>query len=656
MAWNDNPIVDSNSKRSEKSDLAVRNILIQENSFMTRSELPDYGVDLVIELMDEDSQMTGFQFAIQIKSSNKLPTINEGLIISFPFVTSRLGYLCRRLPGLGIVVFYSEQNNCLYYEYVENLVETILNNNANDNWKEQNEVNIHIPIENVLNQNSSKLIYEKMSQRRNNHIAMWQSKGGFYNLPIIQNNQYGTTNDDTFLEDFEKYGGFILINSQAYDKIHLVLNQYSKGKILQTPNLLFYAAVAYCEMEDIVEAQYYLKKCQQNIEIFDNFQKELLEMLYPKIEFLAGTIGIEELIEKLEKIYPNLSDSNNKMNVKFNLLKLELIASTENRENLDKFLTEIQSYFKDIDVLEISNEGKYKYRLQICEAIANRVNYSFSIIYGKIRIKEQLNVHIPNEIYRQLFLLTRLSKIHDDIIDEILDYAISNDDDLLKAEAYLRKGSFFMQSQFNFIAYRIEQDKNGLAITYKTRYDELIETFNIFIKNPFYREAQLAVGTAIEIRELFTAIYPECYDKELIEALVNKLQDVEKAKDLPPFNLLVAKALKEINDKLDNSKQSDVKFLNDDEIFKCAKKVCDNYELDKERLPNIVQDIKNYRKFAMMNKNPNIELLQDIRHLDHPSTCYCEVPKYILKSKETGLQTNPSSDIDVLLGEFENLL
>ena len=373
MAWNDNPIVDENSKRSEESDLAVRNILIRKNSFMTRSELPDYAVDLVIELMDEDSQMTGFQFAVQIKSSNKLPDINGGSIISIPFATSRLGYLCRRLPGLGIVIFYSELNNFLYYEYVETIVEKIQSNNTNDNWKEQSEINIHIPIENVLTHNSAKLIYEKMSLRRNNHNIMWENEGKAYNLPIIKSNQHNTANDTSFLEDFEKYGGFLLINKQAYDKIHLILNQYDRRRILQSSNLLFYAAVAYCEMGDIVEAQYYLKKCKQNIEGFDGFQRELLEMLYPKIEFLAGTIDIEKLIEKLEKVYSTLSDSNNKANVKFNLLNLELIASIENRENLDKFLEEIQNYFADIDAFKISDRGKYKFRLQLCEAIGNRV-------------------------------------------------------------------------------------------------------------------------------------------------------------------------------------------------------------------------------------------------------------------------------------------
>ena len=105
MAFNDDPIVDNNSKASEESVLEIRKLLSREHGFLSREELPDYGADLDIELISKDkSGATGKKFAVQIKSSSSLSFISNKEYVSFSFKTSRLGYLCRRTPGFGLII------------------------------------------------------------------------------------------------------------------------------------------------------------------------------------------------------------------------------------------------------------------------------------------------------------------------------------------------------------------------------------------------------------------------------------------------------------------------------------------------------------------------------------------------------------------------
>jgi hypothetical protein len=120
MAFNDRPIIAESSKQSEESVRAVKEVLSQKNGFISREDLPDVGVDLQVELI-ENGQVTNNRFVIQIKSSKTLNcvTIDKEELISFTFLTSRLGYLCRHSPGYGLIILYDDSTCIAYYDFVE---------------------------------------------------------------------------------------------------------------------------------------------------------------------------------------------------------------------------------------------------------------------------------------------------------------------------------------------------------------------------------------------------------------------------------------------------------------------------------------------------------------------------------------------------------
>ena len=63
MAFNHRPIIARSSERSEESVQAVRHFLSQKNGFISREDLPDFGIDLQVELI-ENSRATNNRFVV----------------------------------------------------------------------------------------------------------------------------------------------------------------------------------------------------------------------------------------------------------------------------------------------------------------------------------------------------------------------------------------------------------------------------------------------------------------------------------------------------------------------------------------------------------------------------------------------------------------
>jgi len=119
MAYTDSPIVDRFSTNEERSELRVRAFLNQGTGFITRREVPDKGCDLDIELILAGDRSSSWKFPVQIKSIESLRLVDNEKAISLPFETSRLGYLMRRIPAMGIVIFYAVQDDACYYEFAD---------------------------------------------------------------------------------------------------------------------------------------------------------------------------------------------------------------------------------------------------------------------------------------------------------------------------------------------------------------------------------------------------------------------------------------------------------------------------------------------------------------------------------------------------------
>ena len=145
----------------------------------------DYGVDIYCELIDKNGA-TGNIFPIQIKSSGKTHYVYKNSVkyFSLSFLTSRLGYLCRHIPSYGIIVFYDESDDILYYDYVWEIYNRIRLEKKDESWKQKTNVTIHFPEHNQV-KSDLKIIHKTFINRFINTNTLIEEHGGDFDIPSI---------------------------------------------------------------------------------------------------------------------------------------------------------------------------------------------------------------------------------------------------------------------------------------------------------------------------------------------------------------------------------------------------------------------------------------------------------------------------------------
>ncbi|WP_316844982.1 DUF4365 domain-containing protein [Pedobacter psychrodurus] len=125
MAYDDLPQVDPPSEHDDEAKNRFTAVFSQKSGFIPREQSPDKGNDYLVELIEERSAKNN-HFCVQLKSVESPSIIKEGTIISFQWLTSRLGYVMRNVPIYGILVIYDVSSEKLYYEYIDKIYEKLL--------------------------------------------------------------------------------------------------------------------------------------------------------------------------------------------------------------------------------------------------------------------------------------------------------------------------------------------------------------------------------------------------------------------------------------------------------------------------------------------------------------------------------------------------
>jgi hypothetical protein len=91
-----------------------------------------------------------------------------------------------------------------------------------------------------------------------------------------------------------------------------------------------------------------------------------------------------------------------------------------------------------------------------------------------------------------------------------------------------------------------------------------------------------------------------------------------------------------------------LKDFTDSQITYLAKTALLSFRLPEERLINIVNEMKAYRLFHQRCNDPNIQILQ-FKDDYETKNIYALPIRFVLRSKITGVETTPSSDMNRLL-------
>lgn len=658
MSFNDNPIIDSSSKASEESINATKRIFSQRNDFICREEHPDKGVDLNVEII-QDGEASGLMFAVQVKSVQdiRMVNINNCEFLSFPFKTSRLGYLCSRLPGLGLIIIYDDRNKTLYYDHVEEIYKRIMLDKNDESWKEQETINIHIPEENKLNVENAKIIYDIMQRRFINYKKLLAKHAKEFDIPYVST----ITND---FKDFdildpkellEKYG-FLLFNEQDFHIIYDLISNLSIAEVAKSPRLLLLSALTYSEIGKILDSNYFIEKCFSYTNEYDKEEKNLLFFTKYSVDFLLGKIEGKEYCRLLKDLSTEIENKVNLFNVKIRIIYLEILISKSQR-NLE-IMAKIKQLISEINSSDIEEATKHILYM-------NLVSLLYEIIIS-IFIKEVIHFKIRGKIFgadpltervEKAKFLTELMEMPLSLITESHKFAIDKKDELLIALCLYRESYFFFSFQFYITMLSVMEDKikeeNTRINEYKFNIDKAIQAHYIFIKKNLYRKAYEALFLSLELYKLYSQKYnneiDKYYDKEKI---LRDKATLEKELNINPFESLVDEFFKE---GLPALTKEIICFsdLPEEEIPDYADTLIRSLNIPNDRKENIILDIKNHQKFEKLVNIKYFNLLQNLEHTRQKETIYKDPLKYVIECKKCSYMTKESENIEELINQLK---
>lgn len=655
MAFDDNPFVDDKSERSEESVLQLQLILNKKNGFICREENPDYGVDLDVELI-RNGQATGNKFPIQIKSTQTVNFIkkNGETYATLQFKTSRLGYLARRIPQCGLIVLYDEDSGQIYYDFTEEIISRIQLSKKDESWKSQESVNIHFAKSNHLTKETAAKIHNKISSRYENFRLLLESKSLAYEGK-------GTLEIDsqpkpTFAE-LEEFGA-ALINLQDFKLLAYLFSTFPNQKIGTSPLLCLYAAITYCEIGDVIEASYYSKRCKKHLGLYLPAELEVFELIQPKISFITGDITLEEYSKLIQALSKRIRSPINIVNVKLSLFNFEVIDRVSKQTYDFDFETILTDFLSEIEKLDIEYSKRLALMVSHIDAISNYANSFFSHIIIRHKIRKEMDNMLP--LNARLALIERHSRLNlicEEQLRKSFDFAIESENDLLLAEVLFRQGRIFCVSELNnWFVREIDKNLDEVIKKYKYHYEGLVRAYNIFIANMRFKEAHLSLNFALDLRKIYVKIYDREFDVGSEKVLRSKVEEIELNYGIGGYVSDVEEAIEKTSLQAGFNSFSDLAKINDEKLLHFAKITLEALDLPIDRLKNIEADLRNYRKFYLECQNPDIEMLQNRKHTFSRNTHYRSLPRYILRSKSSGIQTPESSDVDELISAFKHLL
>lgn len=664
MAFNDAPEVDENSKASEESVNAVRTLFTKKNGFIFREETPDYGVDVDIELVVEEKDASSWKFPIQIKSKTKLNLIGEedSEFISFPFVVSRLGYLSKRAPAYGIIIIYDEDAKICYYDYVDAIIARLDNHPQRVGWREQKSVSLLVPLQKI-DLTALADIHETMVARHENHQQLIANHGRKYDIPYLQVSQQAPIETD--LTDpvqaaafLIKYGIF-LFNEQEFTKIMTLFGVISATTILNTPELLFLAAITYCRTGNVVDAEYYLRKISKRKDKLSTDQLGVIQFSELRLDFLKGNIDYDNYLRQISNLEDNVEGVENRLLVKINKLFFELnkTAASGNFEIETK--NSIDALTNEITQAELSEDQKHLMLVYHAENINSFALESFLHFNSNYQLSRSLKIDMPLETRIALArfstgMLQQATKLGLDAYR----FADANDSFLLKASAAHNLGKFFFQARYYFLMQQIEENlstKDEMILEYRRYYAFSVTAYNHFMKLHMQHNAHEAICNAYELQSLCLKLLEFQLGIKTGNELMVMIRKIEDANDFQPFNS-AADCISEVLERQKSAAPTRIASIADDAIEQLAMDALKIMQLPKERLPNMITEIKAIRSFEQRCKNPDIELLTNNNHMASNETKYLWPPSFVLNQKTTGKQTPPDDNIDRLLENFKHLL
>ncbi len=656
MAFNENPYIDQYSKNSERSERRLRDFLNQDSGFICRPDVPDKGCDFDAEIILNATESSNWRFPIQLKSVEKMDLVENEKFISYSLKTSRLGYLMRRLPCMGVVIIYSlEEDNC-FYDYADEIYVRLMMERGSDDWKQNDKVNIRIPYSNVLSMSVVSDVH-KVFVNRFQQAALMQASHGFkYGLPAAEvfiNHEYDFNNKEHIKQFLLKYGT-LLLNKHDFDIINKLIVQIPSLEIYLEKDLIFIAAIAYSELGHFSDSELFCKKLRTKPSLTTE-EVMILTFVELKNKLALGYITSDDFISQLNNLKENPTTCQNLIILEINITKYELLKIKAFEKIPKALIDAVHKLFDLIEECNCAEKVKDIFRLWNSENFSIIIGHIQTEQLGELKIRESLNDELSLEERKaSVLFLVSLEQQFSRILFLINKKAFDCGDKFLKATSLSLFVQHFLQKEINYFMLgadvsNVQEHRKQLENTVSYAF----AAFNLFVELSLPKDSYNNLTNGLELLE-FAQIYYSTLFGYNKSNLTNIKTDMESKLELTAQPSIVAGLTQIRNKNLNSDSQNEnglpyLEGMNDIQIESLAKTVLKSFHLPEERLTNIINEMKAYRMFHQRCKDPNILIFQFDYVQRTNENAYSIPVQFVLRSKLTNVETTPNSDMEILL-------
>lgn len=646
MGFDQAPEVDDNSKRSEESEIAARNWFKRSNGFIYRTENPDFGVDIDVELILNGTEASSWKFPVQLKSTSRLQVVTSQSeqFISLPFKVSRLGYLAKRLPAFGIILIYDEETKYGYFDYVDHIIKRLDDHPERVGWREQQTVNILLPIQ-IINDTTLSVIHQRMVERHERHQQLVAGHGSKFNIPFLQTRnekpaEFDLKDPGQIVLFLQKYGVF-LFNEQEHEKLITLFQLLNHHIVNNSTFLLFLAGITYTRIGNVIEAEYYLRRLRSKQNELTLEQQGIVQFSEIRLEYLQGKTNYRAFVQRLINLQHTVEGAENKLLVRINTLHFELNDSAQNGNFEIRDKERIDALTEDIAASDLSEEQKHLLFVYQAENINAFALEAFLHLNSNYQLSLHLKVDMPVEVRVGMARLsTDMMMKATSLARAAYQFAEKSEMYMLQASAAHNLGKFYFQTRYYLMMQRVEDQPNSQGETiigFRRSYAYSIVAYNAFMKLHMQHNAHQAVSNAYELHYLCAGLYNVEIGTKTGAELLSIIRKLESENEFQPFESSAEFILKTLADNA--AKKTGLGDLSDEAIQTLARDALRVYDLNLDRLPNVIAELNAIRMFDQQCKNPQVELLSSNNHLADKSVKYAQPPSFVLSHKQFKFQT-----------------
>ena len=293
-------IIDEDAQRIFRTHFNKR------NGFLVRKLIEDYGVDYLVELMDDHGQTSGISFYVQLKGTEETKIKNN--LIALSLKKSTLNLYSRHLYPTFIIII-DVINRQGYWHNSFDLIDGL--DQRNPFWRSEPEKTATISI--PINQDFS---IPELTKLKQYVFSVHTRRGAIPQGPLVLMQPFDSADEFLNIEDLTKivescdYNKFFEVISEApfyylsgiyFSKLFDLFEQIPPMKIQEDPNIMAILGISALKKGYHQEAK---KWFQLSInEKFTNTQLcAYAELLLNEIKFMYGHISEKEFSDSLYKI------------------------------------------------------------------------------------------------------------------------------------------------------------------------------------------------------------------------------------------------------------------------------------------------------------------------------------------------------------------